>query len=74
MRKNVDPVGGPLPVAAPPGKAAAPADAVIEARVEQLARIERLLWSTAVAAEVEPWTTPGRVTATTNHGDGGTGD
>lgn len=37
---------------------ARPAAPTADAVAEQLARIERVLWSTAVAHEVEPWVTP----------------
>jgi len=36
----------------------------VETPAERLARIARVLWSTPLAADVEPWTTPGRVAAT----------
>ncbi|MGI8912529.1 MAG: hypothetical protein ACR2JY_01865 [Chloroflexota bacterium] len=42
------------------------------ASAEQLTRIERVVWATPLAAEIEPWTTPGRVTvvAMDMHGTG----
>ena len=36
----------------------------VETPTERVARIARVLWSTPLAADVEPWTTPGRVAAT----------
>ncbi len=36
----------------------------VETPTERVARIAQVLWSTPLAADVEPWTTPGRVTAT----------
>jgi hypothetical protein len=46
-----------------------PAGAV-ETPAERVARIAGVLWSTPLAADVEPWTTPGRVTASAPQDEG----
>jgi hypothetical protein len=42
----------------------------VETPAERVARIAGVLWSTPLAANIEPWTTPGRVTTSVAQANG----
>lgn len=60
MNRQPDPASGAEPARMPVVSTAG----AVETPAQRVARIARVLWSTPLAADVEPWTTPGRLTAT----------